>query len=241
MVLVAAAVATPRSARALERETRTGPASGVPLVVGTTRFAQLWIDLATTFDLAPTELTLSDGTRWQRDAATPRWDVSAGGTIGRFTGAVEACAYGLGTAAQLDLLRGERRRLAITATARAVYGGGWDVSLVPAWSARLASGPNGVLVAFAAARFRGGQTLYAVQGPDGQRSSPYAEVVTNDVALAPMAGAAALWRWAELRVTAGWEAFLVDRVDWEQRPSYLSRSGGPFFALALRARLGGPQ
>ncbi len=213
----------------------------MPLVVGPSPFPQLWIDVAPSFDFAPLEITLSDGGRWRRDPAKPRWDFAAGGTIRRLSGAVVLGPRNVGAAAQLDLHRDDDGRLAVTATGRLCAGGGFDLSLVPAYSGFVASGRYGSLVAFAAARVRWGETLYAVEGRSADRSSPFANVLTRDLAAAPMAGLAALWTWAELRLTGGWEVFAVNRVDSEVRPAYLSRSGGPFVSVALRARLGGPQ
>lgn len=239
--LAALAVGAPGAAPALVRETRTGPISGTPLVVTPSPFAQAWIDAAPSLDLAPLSMTLSDGARWTRSPGAPRWDFSAGAGAGRFAAALEV---GLGTAAlaaQVDALRREERRLGITGTARIVYGGGWDLSLVPAYGWHAASGRWGTLVPFVAARVRWGRTLYDVSGWNSDRASPFATAITRDLALAPMAGVAASWRFAEVRATAGWELLLVDRVAWEDRPTALRRSGGAFALLLLRARIGGSE
>lgn len=236
-----AAAAAPGPARALNEETRIWPVSGMPLVVGPSPFPQVWVDASATFDFAPLELTLSDGRTWRRRPEEPRLDFTAGATIGPFTAAAVLGYEVVGAAAQVDLRRGDQGRLGITGTARLGFGGGFDLSLAPAYSALVASGRRGALAAFAAARVRWGQTRYFVQGWDADHASPYADVVTRDLAVAPMAGLAALWRWAELRLTGGWEVFAVNRVDREDRPASLSRSGGPFVVLALRGRMGGAQ
>ncbi len=232
--------AAPGAPGALEREVRTGPVSGTPLVVAPLPTGQVWIDAGTTFDLAPVSMTLSDGGRWHGRAATSRLAFAAGLAVGSFAAAAEA---GVGTgalAAQVDVLRDEKRRLGITAAGRLVYGGGWDVSATPSYGAHLASYRWGALVAFGAARLRFGRTLYDVQGWSADRASPYATAITRDLALAPMAGVALGWRYAELRATAGWEVLLLDRTEREDRPTALSRSGGPFALLQLRARFGSP-
>jgi hypothetical protein len=228
--------------RALEHESRIWPLSGMPLVVGPSPISQAWVDAAATSDFAPLEITLTDGRTWHRSPAIPRWDFTAGATLGRFSAAIVAGYETFGAAAQVDVMRGDGARLAITGTARAALYGGFDLSLVPAYSRIVATGRHGRLAAFVATRVRGGLTRYEVQGWDADHNGPYAIVTTRDVAVAPMAGVVALWRWAELRLTGGWEIFAVNRVfEWEERQTAVSRSGGGFLVLALRGRYGGPQ
>lgn len=199
---------------------------------------QFWFDGQATADGAPLALTLSDGGRWRRSALPPRWDYSMGLGISRFSAALQFAQGTLGIAMQLDLLRRGDWLFATTAAARVGSGEEYDLSVVPTLSTRRRLGEWATLVPFGAARLRRGQTRYDVQGWSADRSSPYAIVLTRDLAIAPMAGIAAVTRFAELRLTAGWELFLVNGLVKEDRPADLTRRGGPFALLALRLRLG---
>ena len=221
------------------RDYRTGPASGAPLdVEPAPPFVRLFASGQAIADVAPLALSLSDGGRWRRDPFPPRRDYAFGVGLGPVSGALLFGTGTVGLSAQVDAVRGAGWKLATAAAARLGFGGGFDLSLVPFVSAGRPLGRRVELVRFAALRARWGQTLYDVQGWSADRASPYATALTRDLALAPMAGVALAWRFAELRLTAGWELLLVNHVDWEERPVDLHREGGPFASLALRLRLG---
>ncbi len=220
------------------RETRVGPVPAPPLVVEPSPArVQLWLDAQVALDAAPVSMTLSDGGRWTRDRLHSRWELSTGAGLGRLAAALQAGLGVAGLSVQWDPVERAHLKVGVSAAGRLVYGGGWDVSLTPLVSWRHALGARVALVPFLAARLRGGETLYEVQGWDADRASPFASAVTEDLALAPMVGAALVVGRFELRATAGWEAMLASRVGWEHRPTDLSRGTGPFVHLALRGAL----
>ncbi|HSN14831.1 MAG TPA: hypothetical protein VLT61_09385 [Anaeromyxobacteraceae bacterium] len=227
----------PGDAAALVRD--VGHGTGLPLVVEpSVPSLQLWIDAQARADAAPLAMTLSDGGRWRRDALPPGWDYSMGLGLERCSAAIQLGAGTLGVAMQVDLLRRGGWLLATAAAARVGGGEEYDLSVVPVLSTQHRLNAWATLVPFGAARVRRGKTLYEVQGWSADRSHPFATALTRDVALAPMAGVAAVTRFAELRLTAGWEIFLVNQLVKELRPTDLRRDGGPFALLALRLRLG---
>lgn len=238
MILTGFLCALPARGGALEVDTRTAPVSGTPLVVDRPpRFAHLIVDWQETFDGSPVAMTLSDGARWRGDPLRPRGELTVGVGLGRISAAAHVGAGTAGVSAQADLLRGDGWLLATTGSARVADDDGWDLSIVPAWSRRLPWGSRWRFAAFGALRARWGQTVYEVQGWSGSESSPFASALTRDLAVAPMGGlTVSRWLW-ELRLTAGWELLLVDRIDWEARPTALDRSGGPLLAVALRFRV----
>ena len=216
-----------------------GHGSGLPLgVEPSPPLVQFWIDAQARVEGAPLAMTLSDGRRWRRDALPPRWDYSMGLGLARFSTALQFGPGTVGVAMQLDLVRRGDWQFATAAAARVGAGLEYDLSFVPVLSTRRRLNAWATLVPFGAARVRRGQTLYEVQGWSADLSHPYATALTRDLALAPMAGVAAVTRFAELRLTAGWEVFLVNRLVKEDRPTDLTRKGGPFALLALRLRLG---
>ncbi len=232
------AAAAPARALGMEVESRTSVNSSLPLVVDPApEFSHLWLDWQETWDGAPLAMTLSDGERWRAGALRPRGELTAGLGIWRLAGALQLSSALVGFALQGDLVRGEGWKLATTVAGRVGVGGGWDLALIPAWSTRIPVPAHWQAVAFGGVRARWGQTLYEVQGPSADRSTPFASVETRDLALAPLGGLSiARWIW-ELRLTAGWEQFLTNRVDWEARPTGLHRDSGPFVAAMLRFRV----
>ena len=224
-------------AAALVRD--VGHVSGVPLgVEPAAPEVQLWIDGQAMADAAPLELTFSDGERWRREPLPAQWSVSGGIGVAPFALALTLGPGLVGLATQWDVVRRGEWKLAAAAHALALIGGGYDLSFVPVYATRRRLGERVELVPFGAARVRWGRTPYELQGSSGDRSNPFARAVTRDLALAPMVGLAAVTRFAELRLTAGWELYLVDRLTWEERPTDFTRAGGPFALLALRLRLG---
>lgn len=217
-----------------------GPASATPVGVAPLPpgEAAVFVEVAPTFDAAPLRMTLSDGERWHRRATDPRWEVAGGFELGRWAAALLAGVGSFGAAGQVDVVTGPAWRAGITGTARAVYGGGYDLALVPGAGVRAAEGRLGTVVPFAALRLRGGRTLYQVQGPSAGHPNAWASVATDDLAVAPMIGVALAWRYAELRATLGWEAILASRIREEERPAALSRGSGAFALVAARVRLG---
>lgn len=199
---------------------------------------QLWIDGQAIADAAPLALTLSDGGRWRRRAFPPRWSLSGGMGVERLSLALSLGPEALGLAAQVDLVRRGGWKLATTVTAIAPFSGGYDLCFVPVLATSRTLGDGVKLVPFGAARVRWGVTRYELEGWSGDRRNPYASAQTRDLALAPMAGVAVVTRFAELRATAGWEIYLVNRLTWEDRPTDFARVGGAFALLALRLRLG---
>lgn len=238
LLCCALAAAAPPFTLALDVDTRTGVVSSLPLVVDPApEFTHLWVDWQESWDGAPVAMTLSDGERWRGGLLRPRGEVSFGLGLWRLAGALQLGSTFVGLALEGDLVRGEGWKVATTASARLGVGGGWDLALIPAWSTRLPVPPRWQAVAFAGVRARWGQTLFEVQGPTADLSSPFASVVTRDLALAPLGGLSVAAWIAELRLTVGWELFLVNHVDREERPAALHREGGPFVAAMLRFRV----
>lgn len=233
-----AAALAPVAPLALELEARSKIVSSLPLVVDPApEFSHLWLDWQEGWDGTPLAMTLSDGERWRAGALRRRGELTAGLGIWRLAGALQFSTEFVGVALQGDLVRGEGWKVATTATARLGTVDGWDLALLPTWSARVSLLPRWQCVAFAGARVRWGQTLYEVQGWSGDRATPFASALTRDFAVAPLGGLS-IARWvAELRLTAGWEQFLTNRVDWEARPARLHRDSGPFVAAMLRFRV----
>lgn len=236
LTLVAVALA-PDGAAALVRD--VGHSSGLPLSVEPSApLVQHWIDGEASVDGTTLAMTLSDGGRWRRDALPPGQRYSMGGGMGRFSAALQLGPGNAGLALQWDFLRNNAWMFATSASAQVGSDEEYDIAFVPllAMNRRLNSWLT--LAPFGALRVRWGQTHYEVQGWSADRSTPFATAHTSDLALAPLAGIAAVARYAELRLTAGWELYLVNRLVWEERATAIHRAGGPFAVLALRLRLG---
>jgi hypothetical protein len=198
------------------------------LVVVPSAGTNAWLETGVVFDFAPTAMTLSDGGRWHRQGFDPRWSFVTGLALRRGAVALLAGSNVFGVAAQVGAMRRGGVPLGVTATALATADG-WDLSLTPAYSfAKLSVSAK--LLPFVAIRLRAARTLYEVQGWAHDRSSPYARATTRDIALAPMVGLAAPWRFAELRVTAGWEQLLAGL---SSRPVAVARARDPSFSRHL--------
>jgi hypothetical protein len=216
-----------------------GHSSGLPLCVEPSApFVQHWIDGQASVDGTTLAMTLSDGGRWRRDALPPGQRYSMGGGLGRFSAALQLGPGSAGLALQWDFLRNHAWMFATSASAQAGSDEEYDIAFVPLLATHRRLNSWLTLAPFGALRVRWGQTHYEVQGWNADRSTPFAATLTRELALAPLAGVAAVTRYAELRLTAGWELYLVNRLVWEERPTAIHRAGGPFAVLALRLRLG---